>query len=202
MKLIAFDRQAATLAPKKIVKSLHRNKVLKNEKNISWNHFLKIIVVNFTNFWHIRKFNVNIKKMYFIFQHYSPLQLRVSNYCRCTCSNRINECNFTKKSSKKKTGEQPKWRHFSCNRATNDVRNHAKSSHGNFGPPNMKLMKIVWTSFWRKFLAKLDLFETRIWYWFLIQMKLAENWNTLHFLANEKFSSAWKYFVKTTIIVI
>ena len=117
MKLIAFHRQAATLAPKKIVKSLHRNTVLKDEKNISWNHFLKIIVVNFTNFWHIRKFNVNIKKMYFIFQHYSPLQLRVSNYCRCTCSNRINECNFTKKAAKKKkTGEQPKWRHFSCNR--------------------------------------------------------------------------------------
>ena len=161
MKLIAFDRQAATLAPKKIVKSLHRNTVLKDEKNISWNHFLKIIVVNFTNFWHIRKFNVNIKKMYFIFQHYSPLQLRVSNYCRCTCSNRINECNFTKKSSKKK--RLASYRNgvtlSSCNRATN-VRNHAKSSHGNFGPPNMKLMKIVWTTFWRNFLAILDLFDT------------------------------------------
>ena len=71
----------------------------------------------------------------------------------------MNVISRKKSSKKKKTGELPKWRHFSCNRATN-VRNHAKSSHGNFGPPNMKLMKIVWTTFWRNFLAILDLFDT------------------------------------------
>ena len=59
--------------------------------------------------------------------------------------------------------------------------------------PHSELMKIVWTSVWRKFLAILDLFETRIWY-VLISNSNEISWKLkpLQSVANEKFSSALK----------